>query len=96
MLCRNVLLTIKEALWADVALPVQGDLSFTLQIVWGSGYTVGTQTENHPRGEHEVPWWPLGPRNTWSNFDTGASDSQVREEENIQASRCAAHSINTQ
>lgn len=41
MLCRNVLLTIKEALRAKVALPVQGDLSFTLQIVFGSGYTVG-------------------------------------------------------
>lgn len=55
MLCRNVLLTIKEALWADVALPVQGDPSFTLQIVWGSGYTVGTQSENHPVGNMRCP-----------------------------------------
>lgn len=37
MLCRNVLLTIKEALWAGVALLIQGDLSFPLQTAFGSG-----------------------------------------------------------
>lgn len=69
MLCRNVLLTIKEDLRAEVALPVQGDLSFTLQIVFGSGYTVGARSENRPCGEKEVSCPSPGPRNTWSNFE---------------------------
>lgn len=55
MLCRNVLLTIKEASWAGVALTIQGDLSFPLQIVFGSGYMAGTHRENSPCGEEGMP-----------------------------------------
>lgn len=54
MLRRNVLLTIKEALWAEVALPVQGALSFALQC-FGSGYMWAPKVKTGPVGRRRCP-----------------------------------------